>query len=262
MGKATPAKPEILRLASILGCSHGDAFLLLFQFWCWCDDQLTDGNATGVTPVMLDALLKCDGLCAALVEVGWLQVRSGSLVIPRFDRHFSESAKKRTLSAKRQADFRSRKRNAKSNADALPQNRTEENSSYGVSGATLSSSSLRENENKPERAISGGGRKKRTRSDFDASDVLLPGSLGRLPAFRSAWLDWCRYRASKRKPITELACRQQLEELEKVGPDAAAAAIRKAIANDWQGLFPEAAAGVQSHAGLRAWAEQQGDLDS
>lgn len=126
MQKATAFKPEILRIATDLGCSVGDAFLLCFRFWCWCDDQLVDGNAPGVTPEMLDALLGRAGFCAALLKVDWLQVRSGSLVVPHFDRHLSESAKKRGLSGKRQAEFRSRKSNAHSVTSALPEKRREE----------------------------------------------------------------------------------------------------------------------------------------
>ena len=127
MQKATASKPEILRIASILKCSVGDAFLGCFKFWCWCDDQLVDGNARGVTAEMLDAILGSPGLCKALVEVDWLQARSGSLVVPHFDRHLSESAKKRALSGKRVAAHRAKTCNAPSVTEALPQKRTEEN---------------------------------------------------------------------------------------------------------------------------------------
>jgi hypothetical protein len=77
---------------------------------------------------MLDALLDRDGIATALIEVGWLQVRNGSLVIPNFDRHLSESAKKRGLSAKRTADSRSRKSNATNVTEVLPEKRREEKS--------------------------------------------------------------------------------------------------------------------------------------
>jgi hypothetical protein len=57
-----------------------------------------------------------------------------------------------------------------------------------------------------------------------------------------------------------MACQQQLEELEGVGAPNAINAIRKAIANDWQGLFPEKVA--IAHSGLKAWASSQEDLDA
>jgi hypothetical protein len=126
--KVTPRKPEVLRVASRLGIHPDHAYGLCFRFWCWCDDNLNSCNAIGVTDVMLDALLDRDGIATALIEVGWLQVRNGSLVIPNFDRHLSESAKKRGLSAKRTADSRSRKCNAKNVTDVLPEKRREEKS--------------------------------------------------------------------------------------------------------------------------------------
>jgi hypothetical protein len=126
--KVTPRKPEVLRIASKLGIHPDHAFGLCFRFWCWCDDNLNSCNAVGVTDVMLDALLDRDGIATALIEVGWLQVRNGSLVVPNFDRHLSESAKKRGLSAKRTADSRSRKCNAENVTKVLPEKRREEKS--------------------------------------------------------------------------------------------------------------------------------------
>lgn len=261
--KATASKPELLRIASELKCSVGDAFFHCFRFWAWCDDQLKDGNAVGVTETMLDALLGRDGLCAALIKVDWLQVRSGSLVVPHFDRHLSESAKKRSLSGKRQAVFKATKGNAKGNAEvtqeALPEKRREEY--LGGDDKSSSGSSFSKNGISAERAISGAGRKKKTRPDFNAANVLLPASLGRHEGFRQAWLEWCAYRSGKRKPISERACQGQLDDLAAVGPESAIAAIRKAIKSDWQGLFPEREAASQSHAGLKAWAANQEDLD-
>lgn len=124
--KATASKPEILRIASELKCSVGDAFLLCFRFWCWCDEQLVDGNASGVTTEMLDALMGRPGFCAALVKVDWLRVREGSLEVPHFDRHLSASAKKRGLSGKRQAEFKKRSGNAPVTQKELPEKRREE----------------------------------------------------------------------------------------------------------------------------------------
>jgi len=114
--KSTARKPEVLRLSVELGIHPDHAFGLCFRFWCWCDDQLCDGNVPGVTPELIDGLIGHAGFASALVDVGWLQVRSGSLVIPRFDRHLSESAKNRALSAERTKRSRS-KGNQKSNAD-------------------------------------------------------------------------------------------------------------------------------------------------
>lgn len=124
--KNTPSKPEILRIACELGIEPDLAFATCFRFWCWCDDNLENGNAVGVTDVMLDALLKRHGFATALVNVGWLRVRNGSLEVPNYDRHLSENAKKRGLSQQRTAKSRSRKCNGESVTNVLPEKRREE----------------------------------------------------------------------------------------------------------------------------------------
>ena len=131
--KSTPRKPEVLRLASILKITPDHAFGLCFRFWSWCDDQLSDGNARGVTGEMVDSLLSFDGFANSLVEVGWLQVRNGSLEVPNFDRHLSESAKNRAISAERTRKHRDKDVtddpkicNGESVTKVLPEKRREE----------------------------------------------------------------------------------------------------------------------------------------
>jgi hypothetical protein len=194
--KATPRKPEVLRLAIKLGIHPDHAFGLCFRFWCWCDDNLDSCNAVGVTEVMLDALLERDGIATALVEVGWLQVRNGSLVIPNFDRHLSESAKKRGLSAKRTADSRSRKSNAANVTEVLPEKRREEKN-------------IREREVHAERKFS--------------------------PEFEEAWKRWRQHSADKGKPINSMSEETQLIQLFQAYPKESEAikAIMHAIAKNW-----------------------------
>lgn len=132
--KSTPRKPEVLRLASILKIHPDHAFGLCFRFWSWCDDQLTDCHAFGVTVEMVDGVVCHDGFADALIKVSWLQVRNGSLEIPNFDRHLSESAKIRALSSERKRKQRdndvtdsSENRHAKSVTKTRPEKRREEN---------------------------------------------------------------------------------------------------------------------------------------
>lgn len=101
--KATARKPEVLRIADILGIHPDHAFGLCVRFWCWCDDNMTSQkcHAPSVTFVTLDTAFGHAGFCQALVEVRWLIVENGVLSIPHFDRHLGESAKTRDLSAER-----------------------------------------------------------------------------------------------------------------------------------------------------------------
>lgn len=118
--KATPRKPEVLSIAETLGINPDEAFGLCFRFWSWCDDHLTEGNARSVTKTSLDALLNRSGFSDALLKAGWLQARTGSLVIPNFDRHISQTAKKRALTSQRVAAHKAKKGNAESVTEALP----------------------------------------------------------------------------------------------------------------------------------------------
>lgn len=104
--KATATKPEVLQLADILSIHPAHAFGLCVQFWFWCDSQLDSCHAVRVTNVTLDYVIGHAGFADALIKVGWLRVRDGSLEIPNFDRHLAASAKSRALSAERQRSKR------------------------------------------------------------------------------------------------------------------------------------------------------------
>lgn len=99
-------KSEILRLALRLGISRHEAVGLCLAFWSWADNETQDGRLVCCTPEMLDGILHYPGLAEALTEVGWLAVDGGDLVIPNFERHNGQSAKRRAAEAKRQAKRR------------------------------------------------------------------------------------------------------------------------------------------------------------
>lgn len=99
--KSTARKPEVLRIADILGIHPDHAFGLCVRFWSWCDDQMESGHAPSVTIVTLNCVFGHAGFVESLIEVGWLRVRGSSLEVPNFDRHLSESAKNRALSSRR-----------------------------------------------------------------------------------------------------------------------------------------------------------------
>jgi len=130
---ALPDKPEVFRLADLLGIDPDAVVGKLVRLWVWCDQQTVDGNALGVTDAFLDRITHQPGFSVALRKVGWLQVRSGSLAIPRFDRHNGQTAKARAVTNRRVAAHRN-KRNAVSVTDVtleplqkpLPEKRREE----------------------------------------------------------------------------------------------------------------------------------------
>lgn len=104
---ATLRKPEVYRIAELLQVHRHHAVGMLCEWFAWVDQNAVDGRAPYVTESSIDDIVGRVGFASALLEVGWLQVRSGSLVIPRFDRHLSQGSKTRALSGERQRKRRS-----------------------------------------------------------------------------------------------------------------------------------------------------------
>jgi hypothetical protein len=90
----------------------------------------------------------------------------------------------------------------------------------------------------PAHSVSASVSKKISSNGGGVEGVEIPDCLG-TAAFRSAWSEWLASRTEKRKPVTKRAAGMQLKKLATVGPAVAVAAIEQAIANDWQGLFPD-----------------------
>jgi len=115
--KDTPWKIEILFLADRLKISRHEAFSRCFMIWSWADSHSADGFVQRLSPDWVDVLVGLPGFAAALIETGWLRVRSGGLEFPHFNRHMGQSAKARGLAARRASRARSRpaeKRSARS----------------------------------------------------------------------------------------------------------------------------------------------------
>lgn len=103
--KDTPEKPEILIIAVKLGISWGETFYLCFKLWRWADSHCTDGTVD-VDFDVIDAVVGFSGFSQALLDVGWLLPRSGSVQLPNFARHMGQAAKSRLLAAERKREQR------------------------------------------------------------------------------------------------------------------------------------------------------------
>lgn len=108
---ATPDKPEVLRMARIVGVDKDLIFGKLIRLWSWIDKNSVDGVVDGVVDTDIDSICYLKGFCSALVAVGWIVVDFDNerVIIPKFDRHNGESAKKRALKNEAQAKWRSNK---------------------------------------------------------------------------------------------------------------------------------------------------------
>jgi hypothetical protein len=110
-----PDKPEVHAIASMLNIDSDAVVGKLIRIWQWFDKHTTDGNAYGVTFALPDRISSVTGFGEAMEFVGWLEQHDKTLVMPKFDRHTSESAKARALTAKRVSEHKE-KSNAKGNA--------------------------------------------------------------------------------------------------------------------------------------------------
>lgn len=99
-------KPEVHYIAGALGLDPDAVVGKLIRVWAWFDKHTTDGNAHGVTFSTLDRITCVAGFGEAMQFAGWLEQRDKVLVMPKFERHTSKSAKKRALTSRRVAKTR------------------------------------------------------------------------------------------------------------------------------------------------------------
>ena len=128
---ATPDKPELVRMASLLGIDQDAVFGKLFRLWAWADQNIAtpddvgndEGNdasvTTSVSEAFVDRLTFCAGFAKAMVAVGWLIFTDGGIRLPNFTRHNGETAKKRALTARRVAKAKA-KHNAAGVSEVTP----------------------------------------------------------------------------------------------------------------------------------------------
>jgi hypothetical protein len=137
-----PDDPAVVAIASMTDCIDEDHVVgKLVRLWAWVDRHMQECNAPGVTPAFLNRLVGVTGFAEAMICAGWLESDGESITIPNFHRWFSQSGKKRALTAKRVAKHRE-KCNANGNApsvtESLPQDSTVQDS---IKKKTTSSSS-------------------------------------------------------------------------------------------------------------------------
>ena len=102
----TPDKPEVFQLAEILQIDPDAVTGKLLRIWIWADEQTIDGNAKGVTRLLLDRLAGVTGFANAMLQTPWLEDEDGQLVFSNFDRHNGKGAKKRSESNRRVSNHR------------------------------------------------------------------------------------------------------------------------------------------------------------
>lgn len=98
--------PKIVRMASALKADRLRIVGGLHSAWCLFDVHSVDGFLDGYSPETLDDMIGFPGFSRAMMAVGWLEVDGENLVMPRFDEHNGQSAKRRAQDAARKRSVR------------------------------------------------------------------------------------------------------------------------------------------------------------
>jgi hypothetical protein len=106
--KGLSQRREVFAIARALRVDARIVSSACMEVWSWADDNTTTGHVAGATIEDIDRLVGITGFGSALCTEGWLDARNDGIQFPHWERHNSQSAKKRALAAERQ----SRKRNA------------------------------------------------------------------------------------------------------------------------------------------------------
>ena len=207
-----PDKPEVHAIAGMLNLDPDAVVGKLVRVWQWFDKHTTDGNAYGVTYQLPDRITGVAGFGEAMAFVGWLEQQDKMLVMPRFDRHTSKSAKARALTAKRVANHR-QESNAESNAASNGDN---------VTDALAREEKRRNKNNTPAKA-----------DGFVFRKELL--DLGADPSLVS---DWMAVRKTKKASNTKTALDAFMREVNKAGYTLDQA-LRICCEKSWQGFNAE-----------------------
>ena len=202
--KSTPEKPEVFAMSATLNIDPDIVFARLFKMWCWFDANTTDGNARGVTFALLDRHIGVTGFCTAALHVGWLFVTEDGISLPNFDYHNGQSAKDRSLTAKRVAKHR------KSNGKCNDENVTE---------ALAREEKRREEKNKEK---------------DKGSTFVTP-----LWVDQQLWDDFIDMRKKIKKPATDRAKQLLINELKKLIEQGYSQqdVIGNSIRNGWQDFY-------------------------
>lgn len=127
---ALPNKPEVMAIADALDISEMEVVGHLVCFWTWVDQNLSDkcpvvsGTFRG-----LNRVAGRTGFAEAMVAVGWLEIVDGMVKIPNYDDHLSQSAKSRSVEAKRKRT--ARKKNGQEADNCPGQTRTKSGQNTG-----------------------------------------------------------------------------------------------------------------------------------
>jgi hypothetical protein len=93
--------PKVVRIASQLKADRLRTVGGLMAVWCLFDAHSVDGRLDGYALDTVDELIGWAGFSAAMKMVGWIVDQPDGLMLPEFDTHNGQSAKRRAQDADR-----------------------------------------------------------------------------------------------------------------------------------------------------------------
>lgn len=167
--------PKVVRMASALKADRLRIVGGLHSAWCLFDVHSVDGFLDGYSADTLDDLIGFPGFSRAMMAVGWLEENGESLVMPSFEAHNGQSAKRRAQDADRKRNVR------KASASEADKKRTrEEKRREDIKDKPH----IGDEKNSPVDNSAGGGE-----PDQDANNAMLngyvaPGGMGEFGKFQ------------------------------------------------------------------------------
>lgn len=225
--------PAVVHIASRLGVTSRHVVGALVDVWSWAGALTADGELPMATVELLDEVAGSSGFAAAMVEAGWLVVTPQGLVFPHWDRHNSDQAKERAMSAERQRKVR---QSRKSVTDVTEVRDAERDQRRGEEKREEKKRPLPADAGSPPPPAAPAPARPRSKKPLWAGTI--PDAL-QTPAFRDAWARWLAYRKEILKPVTQISGDQALAELTTMGEARARAAIAYTIGRGWTGLREE-----------------------
>lgn len=108
--KGLVRKPEVLRIARTLQCTPQHAAACCMLVWEWAEDVTENGMIPGVTAADVSFAAGVPGIGEAMAAAGWLMDTGDAVVLPNWERHNGEPAKRRALNALRMRVSRAEER--------------------------------------------------------------------------------------------------------------------------------------------------------
>jgi len=232
---ATPDKPEVILISSILRLDQDAVTGKLVRLWCWADTNSVDGVGVRVTAAFIDRLTGKRGFAAALRQAGWLEGEDGALSFPGFCRHNGHSAKARAMERRKKQEQRNRDKSPDISPKNVPSGAGQNQDETGDKSGTRDREEKRiQSPPKPPEGAGGGAGSRD--GDGPIVRLVMPEVLANNAAFVAAWEgEWLPYLLARNRGRvpTIHTLESHLQTCAKLRPSQAVAALKSAIGKEW-----------------------------